>query len=295
MRRLHEARRRPAVLLGLCAAGLVLAAGCKESPPELRFGDDEDHFDFARLEHELPLTTEERYSITPSNLKLLSQEQVDRIYARLSAGPMPDGAFDGDLFFARGVDGHTRLAEILGGGYAGAVADFKITRLEFLGGLLWKGKVFYKDERVLRNRIQDLKSLELSNLVDAEGDELRIIEVNGHDAWELFPARLYCGQSLLDGRRESVIIDYFFSNELPGYHEKPDRLGGRHGFAIRDEIRMVRPGFYLGRAYLDRVFGLNFTLYNEAIAKAGDESFRRTGAAPEDCWVGMQRAVAQAD
>ena len=25
---------------------------------------------------------------------------------------------------------------------------------------------------------------------------------------------------------------------------------------------MVRPGFYLGRAYLNRIFGLNFTLYN---------------------------------
>lgn len=295
MRRSHDALHRGRASLCAWLAVLLFAASCGERPPDVEFGADVDHFDFARLEHEHPLTMEERYAITPENLKLLSQEQVDRIYARLTAGPIPDGAFDGDLFFARGEDGHTRLAEILGGGYQGAVADFKITKLEVMGRLLWKGKVFYRDERVLRNRIEDLKTLKLAKLVDAEGGELRKIEVDGRDAWELFPARLYCGQSLLDGRRESVIIDYFFSDELPGYLEKPDRLGGRHGFAIRDEIRMVRPGFYLGRAYLDRVFGLNFTLYNEEVAKSGDDLFRRTGSSDEDCWVGPQQTIARVD
>ena len=43
----------------------------------------------------------------------------------------------------------------------------------------------------------------------------------------MFPARLYCGQSLLDSRRESVIIDYFFTDEIPGYRERPDYLAGR--------------------------------------------------------------------
>ncbi len=70
--------------------------------------------------------------------------------------------------------------------------------------------------------------------------------MNGRDTFLLFPAKLYCGQSLLDGRRESVIIDYAFTDELPGYREHPDSLGGRKGLRIRDEIRMVRPGFYLG-------------------------------------------------
>ena len=44
----------------------------------------------------------------------------------------------------------------------------------------------------------------------------RSITVNGRDTFLLFPAKLYCGQSLLDGRRESVIIDYAFTDELPG-------------------------------------------------------------------------------
>jgi hypothetical protein len=110
----------------------------------------------------------------------------------------------------------------------------------------------------------------------------------------MFPARLYCGQSLLDSRRESIIIDYAFSDELPGYREKPDFLAGRNGFQIRDEIRMVRPGFYLGRAYAGKVFLLNFVLYNEAIAERDGDAFEKSGVATEDCWSGTQRrAVAQ--
>jgi hypothetical protein len=112
--------------------------------------------------------------------------------------------------------------------------------------------------------------------------------VNGKDQWLLFPARLYCGQSLLDGRRESIIIDYFFSDALPGYREKPDYLAGRNGIKVRDEVRMVRPGFYLGRAYVGRVFLLNFTLYNKAIAERDGAAFEKSGAAKEDCWPGTQ-------
>jgi hypothetical protein len=54
---------------------------------------------------------------------------------------------------------------------------------------------------------------------------------------------------------------------------------------------MVRPGFYLGRAYLGRVFALNFTLYNKAVAKAGEDAFMQTGRIEEDCSVGAQRLV----
>ena len=106
----------------------------------------------------------------------------------------------------------------------------------------------------------------LRPIIDGDPADLEKIEVNGKDQWLLFPARLYCGQSLLDSRRESIIIDYAFTDELPGYRERPDFLAGRRGFQVRDEIRMVRPGFYLGRAYLGRIFLLNFTLYNKEIA-----------------------------
>jgi hypothetical protein len=251
----------------------------------VRFADAP--LDFARLEHEYPLSLEEREGLTPARLSEYSQEQVDQIYGRLTAGPIPDGAYDGDLFFPRGTDSETRLGEILGGGLKARLANLGARKTEGLGRLLWKGKVFYRKERLLRNRIEDLAAL--APLTGGTTDGIQKQTVNGRDTFLLFPARLYCGQSLLDGRRESIIIDYAFTDELPGYREHPDALGGRQGLRIRDEIRMVRPGFYLGRAYMNHIFALNFTLYNPEAAAAGEEEFRARRM-PEDCWTGTQAA-----
>src|SRR6185436_2994228 len=136
-----------------------------------------------------------------------------------------------------------------------------------------------RDQRVLRNIIRDKQALQTVLGIEPEG--LSTTRFQGKTAWLLFPARLYCGQSLLDSRRESVIIDYAFTDEVQGYRENPDFLAGRRGLQIRDEIRMVRPGFYLGRAYMGRVFALNFTLYDPSVAEAGKESFLRTGQITE--------------
>ena len=245
--------------------------------------------DFARIEHEYPLSIAQREALTPERLKEYSQEQVDQIYGRLTAGPIPDGPYDGDLFLPRGTDSETRLGEILGGGLKARLAKVGVSKTEGLGRVLWKGKVFYRNERVLRNRIEDLAFL--APLTGGTTEGIQKQSVNGRDTFLLFPAKLYCGQSLLDGRRESVIIDYSFNDELPGYREHPDSLGGRKGVRIRDEIRMVRPGFYLGRAYMNRIFGLNFTLYNADAAAAGSDDFR-AGRTSEDCEVGTQRTSA---
>ena len=76
-----------------------------------------------------------------------------------------------------------------------------------------------------------------------------------------------------------MIIDYAYNDEIPGYQEHPDALAGRNGLRIRDEIRMIRPGFYLGRAYANKIFLLNFILYNSDVADAGLDGFaaRRRG------------------
>lgn len=62
-------------------------------------------------------------------------------------------------------------------------------------------------------------------------------------------AKVFFGPSWLDGK-ESVIIDYEDTSLLFG--------------SVRDEIRLVEPGLYLGRAYartwVGRVFVLNFAL-----------------------------------
>jgi len=49
---------------------------------------------------------------------------------------------------------------------------------------------------------------------------------------------------------------------------------------------MIRPGFYLGRAYLDHAFILNFTLYNKDIDQKSTPEFVKTGDVPQDCFVG---------
>jgi hypothetical protein len=247
--------------------------------------------DFARLEHEYPLSPTDLMSITPENLKAATQEQVDQIYARLTAGPIPDGAYDGQVFFPKGSSQQARMAEIVGG-LKGRLVNFKTAKLERIGEIVWKGKVFYRDQRVLRNRIQDLAMLK--PLLGEDLGTIQKLEIDGKDAWLLFPAKLYCGQSLLDGRRESIIIDYAFTDDLEGYREMPDALAGREGLQIRDEIRMVRPGFYLRRAYLKRVFVVNFTLHNPDVAGREGPAFQTSGKVQDDCWIGPQRMTAMA-
>lgn len=270
----------------------LLFCACTEKPKDIKFGQAGEAYsskpDFAWVEHKYPLTLAQREQITPKYLASLDQEQVDQVYARLTAGPIPDGAFDGDLFFPKGSSGERRIAELLGG-VKGFVVNLKGRKVEVIGRTLWKGKVFYREQGVLRNRIEDLALL--APIVDGPLTDIPKITVNGSDAWLLFPAKLYCGQSLLDSRRESIIIDYAYTDEIEGYREKPDFLAGRRGLKIRDEIRMVRPGFYLGRAYMKGAFLLNFTLENDDIAKRDTAAFVSTGRIAEDCWVGTQKVA----
>jgi hypothetical protein len=307
-----------AALWGIRLAGFgYLLSASQEAPdsvrPDLPFApltdpalSDPDnptqafHVDLARVEHDYPLTRAQLAALGPEHLVALNQEEVDQLYARLTAGPIPDGAYLGDLFFARGETMTPRLQEILGG-LEGRIAAEKIEIAEAAGRALWKGKMFYRDERMLRNFIEDFRTLE--GLVDdpdaleratvpREGWLSRIMPTT--EVWLLFPAKLYCGQSLLDGRRESVIIDYAYNDDLPGYQTNPDALTGRNGLRIRDEIRMVRPGLYLGRAYVNKAFLLNFVLYNEEVAEAGRDAFLRGEPVAEDCWTGEQLRAAEA-
>jgi hypothetical protein len=283
---------RPLRFLALATIAAISLPGCNRTEKaDVKFAPYSQDYpskpDFAYVEHKFPLTPQQLQTITPEYLATLEQEQVDQIYARLTAGPIPNGPFDGNLFFPKGQSGDRRAAEIIGG-MKGLVVNVKGRKLEVIGKTLWKGKVFYRDEGVLRNRIEDLTLLK--PFIDGDTSTLQKISVNGKEAWLLFPAKLYCGQSLLDGRRESIIIDYAFGDELPGYREKPDFLAGRRGLQIRDEIRMVRPGFYLGRAYANRAFLLNFTLYSKDVAERDGKGFLETGQVTENCWSGTQRA-----
>jgi hypothetical protein len=123
----------PTALL-LLAAALLLSAPA-QAQLDIPFAPLEDtslrdpdnprkkfRVDLSKVERDFPLSRADLMKITPDALKRLSQEQIDQIYGRLTAGPIPNGPFSGDLFFARGDgDGdddrrlRARLAEILGG------------------------------------------------------------------------------------------------------------------------------------------------------------------------------------
>ena len=289
--------KNPRAIL-LLAALLAPLAGCEKisslfaGKPDIAFAPYGDGYaskpDFAQVEYDYPIPLKELTKVTPQYLASLDQEQLDQLYARLGSGPIPDGPFDGEIVFPRGSSGKLRAAEIVGG-LKGLGVNFKGRMLETAGEALWKGKVFYRDQRILRNRIQDLAVL---RPIIGPGD-IPKIDVDGKDAWLLFPAKLYCGQSLIDSRRESIIIDYAFTDELPGYRERPDFLAGRRGLKVRDEIRMVRPGLYLGRAYMDHAFVLNFVLYNKKLDRAGRAEFE-TGQVKDACWSGTQKRIVAA-
>jgi len=203
--------------------------------PDISFAPYGDPYssktDFAQVEYQFPLTTEQRMKLTPQNIQKFDQEQVDQIYARLTAGPIPDGKHDGDLFFPKGITGRARLAEILGK-VKGVAAGLEIEKLTILGRALWKGKVFYRNERVLRNRIDHLDLL--AELFPNPAEQAKVKELGGNGKDQLyFPAKLYCGQSLMDSRRESIIIDYAFTDEIDTYQPIPDKLAGR---AIRHPV-----------------------------------------------------------
>ena len=114
--------------------------------------------DMAQGRARLPAVRAERAKLTPANLLALNQEEVDQLYGRLTAGPIPDGPYLGDLFFSRGETLRPRLEAILGG-LEGRIAAEKIDLAESAGRALWKGKMFYRDERELRNFIEDFRTL----------------------------------------------------------------------------------------------------------------------------------------
>jgi hypothetical protein len=303
------------IAIAALAALLSLAASSSlRAQPDIPFAPIEDkalkdpdnpakkfRVDFARVEQQFPLTREHLMRITPENIKDLTQEEFDQLYGRLTAGPIPNGQHAGDLLFARGdevagqTDPRTRLEQLLGG-LEGRVAGIGINLLEELGRDLWKGKVFDRDKRILRNMIDDKPVIRLitqnpETVVEATvpADTPLGRRFRRNTVWLLFPAKLYCGQSLVDGRRESIIVDYNYSDDLKEYYRpSPDSLAGRGGLRVRDEIRMIRPGFYLGRAYTNRMFLLNFMLYNAEVADRDGPAFAAGAPVAEDCWPGEQ-------
>jgi hypothetical protein len=90
----------------------------------------------------------------------------------------------------------------------------------FVRAVAWKGKVFDTDRGELLNRIGPAGALAIR-------------------------AKVFPGQSWFDGE-ESIVLDY--------------RNTSRVAHWIRDELRMLHPGTYLGIAYWNRTRVLRFVL-----------------------------------
>ena len=217
-------------------------------------------------------------SYTQDGLAAMSTEALDVLYARLTSGPIPDGFYNGRVMIPQ--DRGLEVVKPIIGFAASTNAIKKIAEN------LWAGKFFDRKMKFLQNRI----------LLDG-GFLGTPTKINDHNM--LFPAKLYCGQSLFDSRRESIIIDYKYGERdwpegvSAGFFTEEERkslnwVAGPKGLLVRDEIRMVNPGLYLGRAYLQGVFGLYFILKYDP-ASGGTDPQTLVQQHGDECWIGHQR------
>ena len=259
-------------VLSLVAIVAIIAA-CRTAAPPIRFAPPGT--DVPRLRAEFALTDAERLALTPEAMRSLTQDQVDQIYARLSAGPIPDGPFRGDLFFPRDKDGRARISDMTDAS-PNVLGPAAALTAEELGRMLWRGKVFFRTQGIVRNRIEDL--LILRPIVN-DVKTIPKLTFDGQTTWLLFPARLSCGESRFDATRKTIVVDYAQTAKIDGYREIPDKLAGPEALNIFDEVRVIRRGFYLGRSYFGPRFALNFTLLDPAVA-AGAAT---TATVQEEC------------
>jgi hypothetical protein len=240
---------------------VAIASGCRTMAPAIRFAPPGT--DPTRLRKDFPLSDAERQALTPDSIKALSQFQVDQIYARLNSGPIPDGPFRGDLFFPRDRRSSEAVSN-LSDATPGALGALAVVPAERLARLFWRGKVLFRSQALVRNRIEDLAILKP---IIEDSDTIPKLKFDGQTTWLLFPAKLSCGASRFDPTK-SIVIDYAETEKLEGYREIPDKIAGPQGLNIFDEIRIVRRGFYLGRSYFGKRFALNFTLVDPAVSSS---------------------------
>jgi len=131
----------------------------------------------------------------------MSQVDLDTLFARASAGEIPDGEGRGTAIVAPGTT------------YSGEIASA-------INHFAWQGKVFDAKHGVLRNRILPFG---LNAII----------------------AKVYLGPSWLDGK-ECVVLDYSETSLVAHW--------------IRDEIRQLQPGLYLGKVYWAKKRLIDFAL-----------------------------------
>jgi hypothetical protein len=144
-------------------------------------------------------------ALAADDLVQMSLAELDDLFRRSPAGPIPAGPVDGTVLFDPG----TELSEV-----ASRVAHL----------LFWKGKVF------------DSKAGQLRNILLPVGMQAIVADVYRDTSW-------------FDGK-DCIVLDYSKTSIVAHW--------------VRDEIRMVSPGLYLGLVFWDRDRILDFALSNAA-------------------------------
>src|SRR6516225_9102075 len=125
-----------------------------------------------------------------------------------------------DQLFSSSVAGDIPDGSAKGTAIIASGTRFSAEIAEFVSLFAWQGKTFDGKRGVLRNRILPIG---LNAII----------------------ATVYKGESWLD-KKECIVLDYSETSLVAQW--------------IRDEIRSIGPGFYLGRVYWDKKPLIHFTL-----------------------------------
>jgi len=140
-------------------------------------------------------------AVTLADLTLMSQAQLDDLFRQAPMGEIPDGDALGSAIVAPGT-------------------DLELPVLVFARWLAWQGKVFYRPQGYLLNKVGPL-------------------------GFHLIKARVYVAPSWFDGE-PAIILDYSKTSLV--------------AHMVRDEIREVSPGTFLGIVFYGPQKTINFVL-----------------------------------
>lgn len=127
---------------------------------------------------------------------------------------------DLDALFTRSSPGEIPDGEADGTAIVAPGTKFSPTIARFISNFAWQGKVFDAKKGVLKNRILPFG---LNAII----------------------AKVYKGPSWLDNK-ECIVLDYSDTSVIAQW--------------IRDEIRQIEPGLYLGKVYWEKTRLIDFAL-----------------------------------
>lgn len=211
--------------------------------------------DFAELERKFPIEKQALENLRIDDLRKLSQEQLAQLYARLKTVEMPSGAYRGQVLQISALP---------------QVGSLQARFIRLTANSLWSGKIFEQSglDQVARSLVPAtltqkalMKAAALSALGRvADFSSAKQYVLANKNYLGILPSKVFLGQSLVDSRRESIVLDFAVADRLDGFNGSFDSVSLPTALEMRDELREIRPGVYLGRAYIHQIFALSFLL-----------------------------------